>query len=75
VADAPEGVTVSVGYNQNDNTQRTPEHEMEDDTLTGQMVPMPVVGPTFDLRITFAAGQAWEWQAAVLYVQDDPVGT
>lgn len=75
VADAPEGVTVSIGYNQKDRTQRTPDYTMEADTLTGQMVPMPVVGPTFDLKITFAPGQAWEWQAAVLYVQDDPVGT
>lgn len=70
VATAPEGVSVSIGYNQNNIAQRTADYEVDPDTLTGQMVPFPVSGPSFDLKLTFAPGQAWEWQAANLYVQD-----
>lgn len=70
VCDAPEGVSVSIGYNQNDRSQRTPDYEVPADTLTGQIVPFPVSGPSFDLKLTFAANQAWEWTAANLYVQD-----
>jgi hypothetical protein len=70
VATAPEGVAVSIGYNQNDNTQRTPNYEIDADTLAGQLVPFPVSGPSFDLKLTFEPGQAWEWQATNMYVQD-----
>lgn len=71
VADAPEGVLVSVGYNEKDLAQRTADYLVPADTLPGpNMVPFPVSGPTFDLRLTFPAGQEWEWEAATLYVQD-----
>lgn len=70
VSTAPEGVSVSVGYNQNDRTQRTADYAVDPDTLTGQLVPFPVSGPSFDLRLTFAPNQIWEWNAANLYVQD-----
>jgi hypothetical protein len=47
---------------------------MDGDTLPGQMVPFPVSGPSFDLRLTFNSGQAWEWQASVLYIQPTVTG-
>lgn len=70
VCTAPTGVSVSIGYNQNDITQRTTDYEVSPDTLTGQMYPFPVSGPSFDMKLTFAAGQEWEWFAANLYVND-----
>lgn len=70
VADAPEGVTISVGYDQRDLTKRTTAYAIDADTLPAQMVPIPVSGPSFDLQINFPAKQIWEWQAANLYVQD-----
>lgn len=70
VCTAPEGVSVSIGYNQNNRTQRTADYEVDADTLTGQLVPFPVSGPSFDLRLTFEPNQAWEWNAANLYIQD-----
>lgn len=74
IADAPEGIEVSVGYNQRDRTQRTTDFEMEGDSLDGTIVPLPVNAPSFDLRITFAEDQAWEWQAANIYIQDQRLG-
>lgn len=74
VCTAPEGVFVSVGYNQNNRTQRTPDYEVDADTLTGDIVPFPVSGPSFDLRLTFSANQAWEWNAANLYINDWRMG-
>jgi hypothetical protein len=75
VADAPEGVTVSIGYDQRDITARTAEYTMDPDTLPGQLVPIPVSAPSFDMRLIFAGGQAWEWFASVLYVTDRRPGT
>jgi len=70
VANAPEGVRVSIGYDQRNLDSRTADYEMDADTLPGQLVPIPVAGPSFDMRLTFNEDQAWEWQAAVVYVQD-----
>lgn len=74
VATAPLGVLVSVGYNQRDLTARTPDFAIDGDTLPAKLIPIPVTGPSFDLRITFPAKQIWEWDAACLYVQDWRIG-
>jgi hypothetical protein len=70
VATAPTGVAVSVGYDQRDLDARTDDYTMDADSLPGKMVPIAVSGPSFDLRLTFSANQEWEWNAAVIYVQD-----
>lgn len=76
-ATAPGGVTVSIGYDQRDRTQRTEEHEVDADTLPVQQVPIPVAGPSFDLRLTFSGEEGagkWEWNASVMYVTDMRMG-
>jgi hypothetical protein len=70
VADAPEGVSISIGYDQRDLTYRTEPYTMDADTLPGQLVPIPVSAPSMDLKLVFAGGQEWEWFASVLYIQD-----
>ena len=75
VASAPEGVSVSIGYDQRDLSRRTADYTMDDNTLPGKLVPIPVTAPSFDFRLTFAGGQAWEWFASVLYINDLRPGT
>jgi hypothetical protein len=70
VADAPEGVTISVGFDQRSLAFRTAEYELDADTLPGKLVPIPVTAPAMDFRLLFAGAQQWEWFASVLYVQD-----
>lgn len=67
VANAPGGVTISLGWNQLNRTQRTAEFAMTPDTLTGTPAPFPMSAPSIDLRLTFAADQKWEWLAANIY--------
>lgn len=67
---APNGVSVSVGYDQRDIDARTDDYDMDADSLPGKMVPIPVAGPSFDLRLRITGGAAWEWNAAVIYVKD-----
>lgn len=71
VSDAPEGLTVSVGYDQRNVAARTTPYEVDADTLPGQLIPLPVGGPSLDLKLTFNASQRWELQAANLYIQDN----
>ncbi len=75
VATAPEGVSISVGYDQNNIDSRTDAFDMDGDTLPGRLIPIPVAGPSFDLKLVFAAEQLWELDAAVVYVQDMRRGT
>lgn len=69
VTDAPKGVAVSIGYDQRDLNARTPDYLVEGDTIPGQPIPIPVGGPSFDVKLTFQPGQRWKWSAAVMYIQ------
>ena len=68
---------VSFGYAQENMALATAPYTVSGDTLTGQVIPMPLTGPSFQLRLTISAtgGQPWEVQAAALYVNDVRGGT
>jgi hypothetical protein len=65
---------VSFGYSQRDTTLATPDYALDGDTLVGGMVPMPLTGPSFQIRLTFDADQAWEWFATNLYINNEGTG-
>jgi hypothetical protein len=75
IATAPEGVAVSIGYDQRDLTYRTTDYTLDANTLPGKLVPIPVTAPSFDFRLTFQPNQAWEWFASVLYINDLRAGS
>lgn len=70
ICNAPNNVLVSIGYDQRNLANRTAPYEVDPDTLPGPPVAMPVTAPSFDLQLTFPAGQKWEWFQANLYLQD-----
>lgn len=70
VSTAPRGVQVSIGYNQKDLTQRTTPYLIEDDTIPGQIIGIPVTAPSLDLQLAFPADQIWAWEMANLYLTD-----
>lgn len=63
-------VDVSFGYNQNNAALATTPYTVAGDTLPGTPIPMPISGPSFQMRLTFAANQAWEWSAAAIRLSD-----
>jgi hypothetical protein len=65
---------VSFGYSQRDTSLATAEYALDGDTLPGSMVPMPLTGPSFQIRFTFDAEQAWEWFATNLYCNNMGTG-
>jgi len=71
VATAPGGVDVSIGYDQRDNSVSTTYYTMDEDTLPGKLVPIPVTAPSFDMRLRFSGGSGpWEWTASCIYITD-----
>lgn len=62
--------SVSVGYDQRTPGAFTTPYAVDPDTLPGGVIPLPVMGPSFALRVDFAPGSNWSLQAANLYVDD-----
>lgn len=65
-------VDVAIGYDQRDfNVLTTPAYRIDAaDTVVGEPIPFPITAPSFALQLTFAANQAWEWNASNLYIND-----
>lgn len=61
---------VSIGYSQKNDALATTDYALDGDTLPGTPIPMPLTAPSFQFRLTFDAGQAWEWFASNLYLND-----
>lgn len=63
--------TINIGYDQTNFALATPDYAVTGDTLPGGgMLPFPMTAPSFQFRLTFNAGQAWEWEALNVYVTD-----
>lgn len=64
-------VAVSVGYDERDFAVFTAAYTIDAaDTVPGTPIPLPVTAPSYSLQLTFAANQAWQWNAANLYFND-----
>lgn len=67
--------SVSIGYDQRNFATFTTPYAIDADTLTGDIIPIPVTAPSFSLKVDFAAGTAWNLWSATLYVHDTQPGT
>jgi len=65
--------TIEVGYDQTAQTTFTPPYEIPADTAPGQPIAMPVSGPSLSLRLTYLPGQAWQFNALNLYLEDTSI--
>lgn len=62
--------SVSFGFNQSDLSMFTTPYAISADTMTGGVIPMPLMSPSFSLRLDFAAGSAWNVRSATIYLND-----
>ncbi len=60
---------LAVGYDQSNFALATAPIAFDGDTLPGiGMIPIPMNAPTFQIRLTWDAGQAWEWEMTEIYL-------
>ena len=64
---------IEVGYDQTALGTFTASYTIPADTYPGQLIPLPVNAPSISVRLTYAADQAWQWNALNLYLQDQRV--
>ena len=73
VATSDVNPNVEFGYDQLDATIYTTPYEIEPDSLTGTMIPMPLAAPSISPRLTWTGG-AFTLNAFSMYVQDTQGG-
>lgn len=64
---------VSFGYDQTDFGAFTESYPVPEDTVPGQIIPMPISAPSIAVRITFAGDFRWEFSAFNLHMEDNRV--
>lgn len=62
--------SVSFGFDQADLARFTDPYPIPADTMTGGIIPMPLMAPSVSLRLDFAAGSAWNVRSATIYLND-----
>lgn len=62
--------SVSFGFDQTDLARFTDPYPIPADTMTGGIIPMPLMAPSVSLRLDFAAGSAWNVRSATIYLND-----
>jgi hypothetical protein len=66
-------VGLEVGYDQSNKTAFTDLYTIPGDTLPGTFIPMPVLAPSFSIRLTFSSFDFWQFQAMTVYLVDDRI--
>jgi len=62
--------TMEFGYNQADKGYFTEPFDVPEDTVPGMIIPMPLMAPSYSVRITYAGGQRWKFDALNVYLSD-----
>ncbi|GAB1407669.1 hypothetical protein MASR1M8_15880 [Thermomonas brevis] len=60
--------SVSVLWDQRDNTKATEPYAIDPDTWTGGVIPMPLMAPSFGVKVEFEPGHAWSLTSLTLYL-------
>lgn len=66
--------TVEVGYDQSAKGTYTAPFTVPPDTVPGMMIPLPVMAPSMSFRLTYSAGEKWQFNALNVTVSDMRLG-
>ncbi len=62
--------SIEIGYDQTALGTFTTKYAIPVDTYPGQIIALPVNAPSMSIRLTYDGGQAWQWNAFNLYLED-----
>lgn len=66
-------LAISVGYDQSNTSRMTTPFNIAADTLPGNFIPMPLMGPSFSVQLEFSSQYEWQIQAVNVYLQDQRI--
>lgn len=58
--------TISIGFDQRNQSLFTTPYQLDADTLVGGLIPLPVMAPSMSVRLDFEGGEAWKVQSVML---------
>lgn len=61
-----QGPSISIGFDQRNQTLFTAPYMIDPDTLVGGIIPLPVMAPTMSVRLDYAGGASWQVQSVLL---------
>jgi hypothetical protein len=61
---------IEIGFDQTDFGEYTVEYAIPADSMTGQLIPFPIMFPTASVKITYDVLQEWKWESLNLYLND-----
>jgi hypothetical protein len=62
--------SIEFGFDQSQKGYFTDPYEVPEDTVPGMIIPMPLMAPSFSVRLTYEGGQAWKFDALNVYLND-----
>jgi hypothetical protein len=61
---------IAIGYDQSNIASFTAEYNIPEDSMTGQLIPFPLLYPSASVKLIYDADQDWTWNAFNLYLND-----
>lgn len=65
---------IQIGYDQSNQGAYTTAFDVPADSVPGMMIPLPVMAPSMSVKLTYAGGQKWQFNALNVTVQDMRLG-
>jgi hypothetical protein len=65
-----QGPSISIGYDQRNPAVFTDPYQLENDTMPGGLIPLPVSAPTMSVKLDFAGGAKWRVQSILLSLRN-----
>ena len=62
--------SIEIGYDQSNFGSFTTPYAIPVDSYPGQVIPFNLLGPSFSVRLTYDASQAWQWNALNLHLSE-----
>lgn len=64
------GIEIEVGYDQTNKSAFTTPYMLPGDSVPGTFTPLPVLAPSFSIRLRLSSYDFWQFQAVTLYLND-----
>jgi hypothetical protein len=66
--------SIQIGYDQSNKNVYTAAFDVPADSVPGMMIPLPVMAPSMSVKLTYAGGQAWQFNALNITLNDMRLG-
>lgn len=67
--------SIQIGYDQSNKDIYTAAFQVPADSVPGMLIPLPIMAPSMSVRLTYAGGQKWQFNALNVMLNDMRMGS